>query len=484
MFELTNSRSYHNFFLYFNGGKKLSDSNNEDPTEPKNLDSKDLIKIMSEASKEEQFIKEQKDQNGSEANKNKKKKQKESQKTGKKPSKKMKGRKTTASVTFYYILAFSTIALAFGCLWAIGDFVWGPDKFEWFLGLSIGLQFVIIGVFGLFFLIMLITAMSMFRKGNRFVYNLLYPDIERAVVPKENFPAKIITAGLLISLFVITVGLVISLISSIFSVAPEQNFIEFLVSLTGGLRVILISVIILALTLLVICFVWVWENGYNSVLNKVIKYNKPQDGRTFGKHQIRVSTTVYIISMISIIALAFGTIWAILDAIQPTGKWEAFLNLALTWQITIIGALAAMLFGLIILGIIFFKRGRDSITRSIYKKTKAVESLNPNAGDKILTWSVLLFILLIIVGAAYYLVTILLENVQPGETTTLIEFLLTLPNGLLIIVLSSLVLGGTWLVVAGTKAAKSLHHSILKSTMKMRHKIGSAQEDEEEEQES
>jgi hypothetical protein len=96
--------------------------------------------------------------------------------------------------------------------------------------------------------------------------------------------------------------------------------------------------------------------------------------------------------MISIIALAFGTIWAILDAIQPTGKWEEFLNMAVTWQITIIGALASLLFGLIILGIIFFKRGRDSIIRSIYKKSKAVEKLNPNNGDKILTWSVLMFI--------------------------------------------------------------------------------------------
>jgi hypothetical protein len=91
--------------------------------------------------------------------------------------------------------------------------------------------------------------------------------------------------------------------------------------------------------------------------------------------------------------------------------------------------------------------------------------------------------LLIIIGAGYYLVTILLENVQPGETTTLIEFLLTLPNGLLIIILSSLVLGGTWLIVAGTKGAKSLHQSVLKSIIKMRHKIGSAQEEEEEEEE-
>jgi hypothetical protein len=451
----------------------MSDSNMNDPTEPKDLpESKDLIKIMSNASKEEQNINE-----GS----------KESPSTTKKSpqikKKKGKGRKTTASVTFYYILAFSAIGLAFGCLWAIGDFVWGTNKLEWFLGLSIGLQFVIIGIFGLFFLILLISAMSLFRKGNRFVYNLLYPDIERAKLPKENLAAKVITAGLLISVFVITAGLVVSLISSLFSAAPEQNFIEFLVSLTGGLRVVLISLIIFSLTILVICFVWIWENGYNSVLNKVIKYNKPQDGRTFTKSQITTSTVVYFISMISIIALAFGTLWAVLDAIQPEGKWEAFLLLPLTWQITIIGALASMLFGLIILGIIFFKRGRDSIIRSIYKKSKATEMLSPNSGDKVLTWSVLLFILLIIIGTSYYVITILLENIQPGETTNFIDFLLSLPNGLLIVLLSSFVLGGTWIIVAGNKAAKSLHHGILKSVIKMHHKLGSSHEEEEEEEE-
>jgi hypothetical protein len=169
----------------------MSESSKEDPTEPKNLsESKDLIKIMSDASKGENIVKEQIDSGD-------KKNSKQNKKIPQKTSNKSRGKKTTASVTFYYILAFSAIALAFGCLWAVGDFIWGPDKFEWFLGLSIGLQFVIIGVFGLFFLIMLISAMSMFRKGNKFVYNLLYPNIERAVVPKENLPAKIITEACL-----------------------------------------------------------------------------------------------------------------------------------------------------------------------------------------------------------------------------------------------------------------------------------------------
>jgi hypothetical protein len=410
----------------------MSEKIGNDPTEPNNLpENKDLIKIMSNAAKDENKNKQLKDAKSVKDNGDTKKKKKKS-----------KSKKTTASVTFYYILACSAIALAIGCVWTIKDVFFGEDIFEQFLTLDTGLQLVIVGVLGLIFFILVISAWSMFRKGNRFVYNLLYPDIERAKVPKENTPAKVITAGLLVSVFIISAGLVVGLISSLFSV--EDDLIVFFATLSGGMKIVLISLIIFVMTLLIISFVWIWENGYNSVLNKVIKYNKPQDGRVFSKKQVIVSTIVYVITMICLIALAFGTLWAVLDAISPTGKWEAFVALSITWKITIIGALSSMLFGLIILGLIFFKRGRDSIERIIYKKSKSLEALQPSKSDKIMTIGVIIFILLVLVGALIYA----LSNLSTGGgSTSFIELILSLPNGLKIVVLTAFVLGATWLIV-------------------------------------
>lgn len=406
----------------------------------------------------------------------KQKKEKTKKQKNKKTKKKKRNGKTTASVTFYYIIAVSVIALAIGSIWAGMDAIQPEGKWEWFLGLGVGLQFIIIGAFGIIFFILLISAWVMFRKGNKLIYNLLYPDIEKIKEPKENTWAKIITAGLLISVFIITSGLVASIIDSIFAGDGSQSFFEFLFTLPNGLKIMLISGLVLLITSLLVGFVWIWENGYNMVLNKILK-TEPHKKPEYSKKQRIASTNVYVISFVAIIALAFGSVWSIADAIAPTGKWEAFVDYPLSWQITIIGALASLLFELLIFGLMFYRRGLDAIKKRLFKNIEFDGKIEPSQIDKFGTIGLLLFLLIILIGGIYTLLMYLIQLSEGGETTSLIDWLIALPNGLLILLCSGLLLGITWAIIGGQSAAKVTYYKLLKVIVKIRHRVS---EDDEE----
>ncbi|MBD3350126.1 MAG: hypothetical protein GF364_01415 [Candidatus Lokiarchaeota archaeon] len=383
---------------------------------------------------------------------------------------KSKGRKTKASVTFYYIIAFSAIALAIGSLWAIMDAIQPEGKWEWFLNLGWGLKFVIVGALGFLFFLLLISAWILFRKGNKFIYKLLYPGIHKAKIKRENMPAKIITGGLLVSIFVIASGIIISLLQGVFSGGATSDFLVFFLALTNGLKTMLISLLVLSITLLIVIFVWIWENGYNFVLNKIIAYNRPEDGLTFTKKQNIVTTVVYVISMASLVALSFGTVWAIMDAFAPTGKWEAFLSYPFTWQFTIIGALASLLFLLLILGLLFYKRGRESIKRRIFKEFE-FDDLKPTKADKFLTIGLMIFINVIIIGFAIWGLMELINLTGDEGDISISDFILSLPNGLLLILISGIVIGVTWAIVLGNRISKNNYHFYQKRIIKLRHKL-------------
>lgn len=388
-----------------------------------------------------------------------------------------KNRKTAASVTFYYIIAVSVIALAIGTIWAGMDAIQPEGKWEWFLSLGVGFQFIIVGTLGLIFFVLLIAAWIMFRKGNKLIYNLLYPDIKKIQEPRKNPWAKVITAGLLISVFVITSGIISSLIESLFA-AGSDNFFEFLLSLPNGLKIMLISGLVLLITGLVVMFVWIWENGYNAVLNNILKH-EPDKLPPYSKKQVIASTTVYVISIVALIALAFGSVWSIADAIAPTGKWEAFLSYSLSLQVTIIGALASLLFVLLIFAFMFFKRGLEAIQKRLFKQIEFDGKIEPTKIDKIGTIGLLVFFGIILFGGIYTLLMVLIQLSEGGETTTLIEFLVALPNGLLILLCSALLLGITWAIIGGQTAAKALYYNLLKTIVKIRHKVSEPEEDEE-----
>jgi len=378
-------------------------------------------------------------------------------------------KKTRASITFYYIIAFSSIILAIGCVWAILDAIQPTGKWEWFLSISYGLKFIIIGAFGFFFFILLTIAWILFRRGNRFIYKLLYPNIERPKIKKENTAAKIITAGLLISVFIITAGLVISILQGIFSRGESYDLIIFITSLPNGLLIMLISLIVLSITILIVIFVWIWENGYNFVLNKIIKYNEPIEKESFSNSQKSITITVYIITFASLILLSFGLIWAISDAIQPTGKWEQFISLPFIVKVTIIAGLASLLFILLIFALLFSRRGRIVIGKIIYKRLEYKHGV-PTKGDKILTIGLITFLNVIILGVVIWLINYIV-SLSGGGTITIMDFIKNLPNGLLIIFTSGLVLCIIWGIIYGVRFSKLYYHGFMKSIIKMRSKI-------------
>jgi len=403
----------------------------------------------------------------------KKKKKEKGKKTKADKNKNFRVRKTVASVVFYYIIALSVIALAFGSIYAIMDAIQPTGKWDWFLSISPGLKFVIIGAFGFLFFVLLTTAWILFRRGNRFIFKLLYPDIERPKIKRENSSAKVITAGLLISVFIIAAGVVISILQGMFSGGTNEDFLSFISTLPGGLLTMLISLLILSITLLIVIFVWIWENGYNFVLNKIVKYNAPKDEefKIFTTRKRKITTTlVYVITFVALIILAFGIIWAILDAFQPTGKWESFTLLPITIKITVIASLASLLFILLILSLLFYRQGRIAIGKIIYKEVEYKHGI-PTKADKILTIGLLTFLNIIILGFAIWGINYLVLLTGSEGETTLIDYLQNLPNGILVILASSIVIAVVWGIIYGIRFSKAYYHGFLKGIIKMRVKI-------------
>ena len=194
---------------------------------------------------------------------------------------------------------------------------------------------------------------------------------------------------------------------------------------------------------LIILFIYIWENGYHFVLNKILKYNPSKDVTEFSNRQVITGIVFYFIILFSGLIIAVGTIWSIADAIAPTGKWDTFINYPFGWQFTIIGSLASLFFLLIVVGLLFFKRGRNFIKRAIFVKKTPDKDLPTGGMARFITIGILIALIIIVIGAIISVVLYLISLSQ-GSPNSVFEFLSSLPNGLLILFSSSSVFVGIW----------------------------------------
>ncbi|MHA1822087.1 MAG: hypothetical protein ACTSVC_16555, partial [Promethearchaeota archaeon] len=349
------------------------------------------------------------------------------------------------SVTFYYILVAGFFALIIGIIWAIFDAIQPVGKWDWFVNQNVGIKFAILGSLGIFLFSLAILVFAFFKKGNRLIYRLLFPSEIKEKITKDNRYAQVIAIGLIVSVFVLAFGLIISLVQGVFTHDPNVNFIDYLLSLPNGLKIILISGLFEIFVILIIIFVYLWQNGYSLIVNKVLTYNKIDEKLNFTRNQNIVGLIFYLIMIISSIVAVFGIIWSIGDAIMPTGKWDAFLTYPFGWKFSIVGGLASLLFYLLLLGFLFLQKGRTTLKKMLFVKRVIDKEIPKNKVAQVLTIGILAGIIAIIVGMVISLVMYLISMSQ--GSTSIFEFLASLPNGLLILLLSSGVIGGLWLII-------------------------------------
>ena len=217
-------------------------------------------------------------------------------------------RQDITATVFFSLITVSTAIIIIGGIWLIGD-LFSQEKLEIFTTLSLPFQIFIIGliIVGLFFLGILMLII--YRRGKRILLKLLFgvKTDEDLKEKEEYFPAKIITAGALISFCVIFIGLILALIESIIgSQSDSTGFWVFLGDLTGGGWILLIGLILIALTGLILGVFYSWQNGYYFFLNKILKRKEAPSKYTFSKNQKITGRIFFIIFVISTLMIIFG----------------------------------------------------------------------------------------------------------------------------------------------------------------------------------
>lgn len=171
---------------------------------------------------------------------------------------------------FFVITVFSIILIICGIVYSIFDAIQPTGKWETFKTYSLGLQFAIVGSSGAFLFALLVLSMVMYKRGNIIILNALFMNRNKELEKNEKTTiAKGLTWGILIAICAIFVSVVMYLISVGFEASGVNIFT--LGSLSGGLTLLLIGIIILVFDVLILLFTFVYKNGYSVMVVQIIK---------------------------------------------------------------------------------------------------------------------------------------------------------------------------------------------------------------------
>ncbi|TFG20842.1 MAG: hypothetical protein EU530_02175 [Promethearchaeota archaeon] len=351
-------------------------------------------------------------------------------------------------ISFYLIISISCYALFIGGLWAILDVIQPTGKWEWFKSLwQDGKQMLVIllaGGFGIVGVVGVLMLWFLYPKGTKLIHKMLYPPITKEEFEKGNFLARFITAGLLISIFVIVVGSVLTLVELV--VIESGSFIAFLYDTPNGLLIMLFSSILVVFTILVVVFTWVWINGYQKTLKWIADSNASIDRTEIDTAEWTTGVTLYIIILISILGAAFGGAWYGMQAFSDEINWLNFGTTTL-----VIGGLASLVFLALIGGLVLFSRGSYTICRMLFvvrrKMSDKISSPDDKKYVKTITITLLIAIALLIIGTVGILVELLM-NLASGGTETFYDFLIGLPSyGIWVSIFSGMLFAGIWVLI-------------------------------------
>ncbi len=180
--------------------------------------------------------------------------------------------------TLYFIFVVSVIVVVLGAAWAILDAVMPTGKWDWFLGqleTNLGLAIAIIGS-GLFGLFMLFILFYMLYKGGTHTFTKALFSAKKVYSEmKTTGFAKIVTGGIMISVFLVAGGLVIYLIQMLSSGGSSlQSWTEIFTVAGTGRLVLFLGIIAVACTLMVIAFAYLWNAGNIALTRKFFSPKK------------------------------------------------------------------------------------------------------------------------------------------------------------------------------------------------------------------
>lgn len=319
------------------------------------------------------------------------------------------------------ILGLIGIALfIIGIVWSIKD-IFSQNFWEWFTDeeRAIQTQLFIIGLIliGLFFL--LIFLYVLYKRGIRSFAGTLFKEKPEKELRKEEeyLPAKIITIFGLLSVFSIVVGLIIASIQTLIGTSNPQtgiDFIDVIFILSGGVRILILSVALILIDGLIYGFAYIWLNGQWVVVNKILLINqKVKEKYDITKTQKIIAQIIFGIFVIEISAVFIGIIWAIVDAIAGDFS-EDFANFVFGIKFSFFGIFGSLLFVILVGAMFIYKRGLNLIIVPLFIQ-KQPDQEKSNTMAVIITIGFLFGLGLIFLGLIIWIVSLIVTGISFGE---------------------------------------------------------------------
>ena len=159
-------------------------------------------------------------------------------------------------VIFWMLISGITVFFA-GLIYTIADLIMPTGKTSLFLLFPVGLKIIIIGAFMFGFFMLFVMFTVMYNRGTNALTKAIFSAEKMYRQMKTSNGARIVTAGLMISIFVIAVGIIVG----VFQIPGDTGFASFLASITIGETLLTFASLYLVFVTLAILFMWLWSQG-------------------------------------------------------------------------------------------------------------------------------------------------------------------------------------------------------------------------------
>ncbi len=306
-----------------------------------------------------------------------------------------------------------------GVIWAIKD-AFTTGAWEAFQDLAIQTKLFVMGlvlVIGFFLVLFLVV---LYKRGKTSLAEKLFKEIpELDKKDKEEYMlAKFITVGGLLSFFLIFLGFVINIISLIFSNNDDEGFFSFMANWPGGPRILIAGILILFMNALLYALIYIWQNGYHIIVNKILKYNKKVKGNQYFEQNEQLIGKIVFLTIVGIlIGMVLGVLWIIIDMISSDFGTYFRGDLAFGSQISIIGIIATFIFIALIVTMFFYKSGNKFIMTALFEQYKPKDMDEENSSAKWLAGGILVAVTLIIISLLIWFISAMVTAIAAsGET--------------------------------------------------------------------
>jgi hypothetical protein len=177
-------------------------------------------------------------------------------------------REYDVGLTFFWLLVIGIIILAFTFIWTIADLIAPTGKTEFFASLPFGVKFMVIGMFLFGFFMLFVMFTILYNRGTNALTRAIFSAEKMYRQTKATKEARVITAGLMISIIVIGLGILLAIVYS----RPQASggtstgsavldFLSELWSTSFGEFFLLFAVLYFSFVVLIIMGAWIWNQG-------------------------------------------------------------------------------------------------------------------------------------------------------------------------------------------------------------------------------